>query len=142
MCLKKDSAFMQSPVKMLSFISHAERGNNARTGMASDDSSDHIDQNVIDSVFFPDQTGDILGIFLAIPMCDHDNFIVPALHLLLHDIDDLVQGALASPFFSDDTEFSIIGLIFTMVPRTAVALETRPPRCRWFRSSTVTLWQT
>lgn len=36
----------------------------------------------------------------------------------------------------------ITGLMESMVPTSAVAAETRPPRFRKFRSSTVNQWQT
>ena len=76
--------------------------------MSSDDSSDIVNQNVVNPVFFTDESGDILCILLAVPVSNHDNLIVPAFHLFFHDIHDPVEGFFASTLFSNDTELSFI----------------------------------
>lgn len=73
----------------------------------------------------------------------------PAFCLFCCHIDNLIQRFTSSFFFpitwslpSLSLHTWMIGLICTMLPSTARrCFEILPPHCRWWRSSTVTLWQ-
>ena len=63
----------------LSLISHTEYRCHSRTCMASNYGSDIVDQYIVNTHFLADKFCHIFCIFNTIPMCDHDNIIIPAL---------------------------------------------------------------
>ena len=63
----------------LSLISHTEYRYHSRTRMASNYGSDIVDQYIVNTHFLADKFCHIFCIFNTIPMCDHDNIIIPAL---------------------------------------------------------------
>ena len=63
----------------LSLISHTEYRYHSRTCMASNYGSDIVDQYIVNTHFLADKFCHIFCIFNTIPMCDHDNIIIPAL---------------------------------------------------------------
>ena len=76
--------------------------------MSSDNSSDIVNINVLDSHFFLNSFCNILCIFRAITMCDHYDLIFISLCLLCGHVYDLVQRLLSATLFANYFQTSII----------------------------------
>lgn len=96
-----EDSFLLFRSLLSSLIPHAEYRNHPRSGMASDHSSDIIDQDIIDPHLPSYLSRHIIGVLPAVPVGDHDDIILPALRLLRGSLHDLSKRFPAPPLLAD-----------------------------------------
>lgn len=129
----------------LPFVPKEEQCNRSRTRMGSNRSTYRMNMDILNSILLPYQIRNHPRIFFTVSMADKNRLVLvlPASNPFIHhpyqfrqrflSASDLGQKRIRCPSSSTWS----IGLIPAIVPTIALSLETRPPRCRWNRSSTV-----
>ena len=76
--------------------------------MASDHSSDIIDQYIIDPHFFANKFCHVFRIIDTVAVSDHNDIVIPSFGLFYSHINNLIQRFLSSSLFSDYLELSVV----------------------------------